>query len=219
MLYIVLLLRTEAWLYICLLCDFRRPTNGVINNRINILWIILRCGISLFHVNMFTLGNGFCEGIVQRRYIHETEAYILQTIFINHYSDVTVNAMTSQIPGVLIVCWAVCLGADQTTHRSSASLAFVRGIHRWPVASPQKRPVTRKMFPFDDAINNIFHCHPLLGICLNNTLETNNDKRETNNNVTQSNISCNNNSMFYQLSVQIILSSFNSEDSQLRHVF
>ena len=35
---------------------------------------------------------------------------------------------------------------------SSASLAFVRGIHRWPVNSPHKWPVTRKMLPFDDVI-------------------------------------------------------------------
>ena len=34
--------------------------------------------------------------------------------------------------------------------QSSASLAFVRGIHRGPVNSPHKWPVTRKMFPFDD---------------------------------------------------------------------
>ena len=32
------------------------------------------------------------------------------------------------------------------------SLAFVRAIHRWPVNSRHKWPVTRKMFPFDDAI-------------------------------------------------------------------
>ena len=32
------------------------------------------------------------------------------------------------------------------------SLAFVRGFHRWPVNSPHKGPVTRKMFPFDDVI-------------------------------------------------------------------
>ena len=37
-------------------------------------------------------------------------------------------------------------------HQSSASLAIVRGIHRWPVNSPNKWPVTRKMFPFDDVI-------------------------------------------------------------------
>ena len=35
-------------------------------------------------------------------------------------------------------------------HHSSASLAFMWGIHRWPVYSPHKGPVTRKMFPFDD---------------------------------------------------------------------
>ena len=42
--------------------------------------------------------------------------------------------------------------SDQRKHQSSASLAFVWGIHRWPVNSPHKWPVTRKMFPFHDAI-------------------------------------------------------------------
>ena len=28
----------------------------------------------------------------------------------------------------------------------------MRGFHRWPVNSPHKGPVTRKMFPFDDVI-------------------------------------------------------------------
>ena len=41
---------------------------------------------------------------------------------------------------------------DQRKHQSSASLAFVRGIHRGPVNSPHKWPVTRKTFPFDDVI-------------------------------------------------------------------
>ena len=43
-------------------------------------------------------------------------------------------------------------GGDQGKHGSSASLAFVRGSHRGLVKSPQKGPVTRKMFPFDDVI-------------------------------------------------------------------
>ena len=43
-------------------------------------------------------------------------------------------------------------GSDQRKHQSSASLVFVRGIHRWPVNSPHKGPATRKMFPFDDVI-------------------------------------------------------------------
>ena len=41
---------------------------------------------------------------------------------------------------------------DQRKHQRSASLALVRGIHWWPVNSPHKGPVTRKMFPFDYAI-------------------------------------------------------------------
>ena len=48
-------------------------------------------------------------------------------------------------------------GEDQRQHQSSAPLAFVRGIHRWPVNSPHKRPVTRKMFPFADVIKVILN--------------------------------------------------------------
>ena len=59
-----------------------------------------------------------------------------------------------QITSISIVCSAVCTGTDQRKHQSSASLAFVRGIHRWPVDSPHREPVTRKMFPFDDVIMN-----------------------------------------------------------------
>ena len=74
------------------------------------------------------------------------------------YSDVIMSAMASQIIGVSIVCSIVCSGIDQRKHQSSASLAFVRGIHRWPVASPHKGPVTRKMFPFDDIIMHSSDC-------------------------------------------------------------
>ena len=62
------------------------------------------------------------------------------------------GAMASQITSLTIVYSNVHSGADQRKHQSSASLAFVRGIHRWPVNSPHKGPVTRKMFPFDDVI-------------------------------------------------------------------
>ena len=70
----------------------------------------------------------------------------------NYYSDVIMSTMASQITGISIVCSTVCSGADQRKHQSSASVVFVRGIHRWPVDSPHKGPVTRKMFPFDDVI-------------------------------------------------------------------
>ena len=62
------------------------------------------------------------------------------------------SAMVSQITGVSIVCSAVGSAADQRKYQSSASLAFVRGTRRRPVNSPHKRPVTRKMFPFDHVI-------------------------------------------------------------------
>ena len=69
-----------------------------------------------------------------------------------NYGDVIMSAMASQITGVSMICSTVCSGADQRKHQSSAPLAFVRGIHRWPVNSPHKGPVTRKIFPFDDVI-------------------------------------------------------------------
>ena len=74
---------------------------------------------------------------------------------IKHYSDVIMGVMVSQITGVTIVYLIVCSGEDQRKHQSSASLVFVRGIHRWPVSSPHKWPVTRKMFPFDAFIMKI----------------------------------------------------------------
>ena len=69
-----------------------------------------------------------------------------------HYSDVIMSAMAFQITGVTIVYSTVYSGPDHRKHQSSASLVFVRGIHRSPVNSPHKGPVTRKMFPFDDVI-------------------------------------------------------------------
>ena len=66
------------------------------------------------------------------------------------------GAMASQITSLTIVYSSVNSGADQRKHQSSASLAFVRGIHRGPVNSLHKGSVTRKMFPFDDVIMKIF---------------------------------------------------------------
>ena len=56
----------------------------------------------------------------------------------------------SQITCVPPVFSTVCSGADQRKCQSSASLAFARGIHRWPTNSPHRGLVMRKMFPFDD---------------------------------------------------------------------
>ena len=67
-----------------------------------------------------------------------------------HYNDVIMSTIASQITSPTIVYWTVYSGTECST-----SLAFVRGIHRWPVNSPHTGPVTRKMFPFDDVIMNM----------------------------------------------------------------
>ena len=66
--------------------------------------------------------------------------------------DVIMAEMASQITSLTSVYSIIHSGADPRKHQSSASLAFVRGIHGIPVNSPHKWPVTRKMFPFDDVI-------------------------------------------------------------------
>ena len=55
-----------------------------------------------------------------------------------HYCDVIMGAVASQITSPTIVYSTVYSDADQRKHKSSASLAFVRGIHQWPVNSPHK---------------------------------------------------------------------------------
>ena len=48
--------------------------------------------------------------------------------------------MASQITSLIIVYSTVYSGADQRKHQSSASLAFVSGIHRWiPCTKGQQR--------------------------------------------------------------------------------
>ena len=86
-------------------------------------------------------------------YIHLTKITICL-----HYNDVIMGAMASQITRLTIVYSTLYSGADQRKHQGSASLAFVRGIHRWPVNSPHKWPVMRKMSPFDDVIIICYIC-------------------------------------------------------------
>ena len=80
--------------------------------------------------------------------------------FCVHCNDVIMSTIASQITSLAIVYSIVYSGADQSKHQSSASLAFVRGIHPGPVNSPHKGPVTRKMFPFDDVIMRCLYCTP-----------------------------------------------------------
>ena len=84
----------------------------------------------------------------------------------SHYGDDIMGAIASQITSLAIVYSTVYSDADQRKHQSSASLAFVWGIHRGrPVKSPHKWPVTRKMFPFDDVIMVVWSWNTLDSIC------------------------------------------------------
>ena len=94
-----------------------------------------------------------------RIYMGLEVAVLMPLIYLNqfHYSDVRMGSMASQTTSLTIVYTTIYSGADQRKHQSSAPLAFVRGIHRGPMNSPHKWPVTRKMFPFDYVI---MYCKP-----------------------------------------------------------
>ena len=109
-----------------------------------------------------------------------------------HCNDIIMDAMASQITSLAIVYATVYSDTDQRKHQSSASLGFVRGIHRSPVNSPHKWSVTWKMVPFDDVIMckgsrvltqravtnvtnryNVFIFYPLRLYCVNPTVQIN----------------------------------------------
>ena len=95
------------------------------------------------------LGSGYAMVKLGAKPFHQ---FVIIQFIAAHYSDAIMGAMASQITSLTIVYSTVYSGADQRKHQSSSSLTFVRGIHRWPVNSPHKWTVTRKMFPFDDII-------------------------------------------------------------------
>ena len=97
----------------------------------------------------------------------------------SHCSDVMMSAIASQITLFTILYLTVYSGTDQRKYQSSASLALVTGIHRWPVNSPHTGSVTRTMFPLMMAswgeiissispmkifLNQIFQLKSLLGV-------------------------------------------------------
>ena len=107
----------------------------------------------MFHPESWTITSLFLAEYIQ------SAPFVLWCI---HYDEVTMGAIASQITSLTIVYSTVYSGVDQSKHQSSASLAFVWGIHRGPVNAPHKWPVTRKMFPFDDVIMDFELCCVLL---------------------------------------------------------
>ena len=74
--------------------------------------------------------------IIQRvRHLTAISLQAVHCLLSVHYSDVIMDAMASHITSLAVVYSTVYTGVDQRKYQSSASLAFVRGIHRWPVNS------------------------------------------------------------------------------------
>ena len=113
--------------------------------------------------NLFITQTGLSfiiKQMLSRQILIQNASTVCQMDHGSHYTDVIIGAIASQFTSLTIVYSIDYSDADQRRHQSSASLAFVREIHRGPVNSPHKWPVTRKMFPFDDVT-----MHPGLPLC------------------------------------------------------
>ena len=117
--------------------------------------MMLQCNIVSHWLGTFTKWSRSMV-IVQWQGNNSVRNTSLLSAYILLYSDIIMSTMVSQITSITIVYSTGYLGADQRKHQRSKSLAFLRGIHWWPVNSPCKGPVTRKMFPFDDVIMSHF---------------------------------------------------------------
>ena len=97
----------------------------------------------------------YCTDLTSSFYSHSysnSYSYISKPMLLYHYNDVIMSTMASQITSITTLYSIIYWSVHQRKHQSSASLTFMRGIHRGPVNSPHKGPVTRKMFPFDEVI-------------------------------------------------------------------
>ena len=135
--------------------SFRMPVGHRMVNRNRDCWKRLKENISDYAVIVCLLiASLFCTLLWMCQFRVVCIFFMLLVIRKGprHYNDGIMTTIASQITSLTIVYSTVYSDADQSKHQSSASLAFVWGIHRGPVNSPHKWPVTRKMFPFDDVI-------------------------------------------------------------------
>ena len=100
--------------------------------------------------------SGVIDDVYEADLAYTIDSRYIALYMILHYNDVIMSAMASQITSLMIVYSTVYSGRSNK-YQSSASLAFVEGIHWWQVNSPQKGWVTRKMLPFDDVIMDSAH--------------------------------------------------------------
>ena len=122
---------------------------------------VIRTNEGLVYWRIYASMSCICM-IAQMRSRHieriEKQSAIIKIVSFHDY-DVIMGTIASHIISPTTVYSTVYSDADERKHQSSAPLAFVWGIHRGPVNSPHKWPVTRKMLPFDDVIM-VWHKHP-----------------------------------------------------------
>ena len=125
-------------------CDIIRVYNEIYFTAKQMKRLKLPC----VYLAKFPVYAKFTPLIPNHRIRYLLTCLVMPNVFVMyHNTDVMMRIMASQITNLTIVYSTVSSGADQRKHQSSASLAFVQGIHRWPVNSPHKWPVTRKMIP------------------------------------------------------------------------
>ena len=125
-----------------------RPFRSHIENT-----LMLNDGYRKYEYRCVYIKRNYCAFVIVTNDNQHPTLYIyIGSVWKSHYGDVVMGAIATQITSLTVVYSTVYSDADQGKHQSSASLAFVWGIHRGPVNSPHKWPVTRKMFPFDDVI-------------------------------------------------------------------
>ena len=92
--------------------------------------------------NVIAPNKYLCQHISQ----HAVHSRNCAAVFLTHYSDVIMNAIGSQITGVLIVCSTVRSGADQRKHQKLRVTGLCEGKPAVTDGFPHKAPVTRKCF-------------------------------------------------------------------------
>ena len=126
----------------------------------------------LIWVSRYNTSQELCSRFIYRRFhpvkvCYNTSESILKNIGYRITQKITLQWRHNERDGVWNHQPHDCLHNRLFRRRklqSSESLAFVPGIHRWPVNSPYKGPVTRKMFSFDDVIMRYCINH-LFNVC------------------------------------------------------
>ena len=98
-------------------------------------------------------------------WVSRTDIYLVVQHMQHHYTDVIITTIASQITSFTLVYLIVYSGADKKKTSKLCVTSHCAGKSPGPVNSPHKWPVTRKMFPFDDYIMQLWTTHHITEPC------------------------------------------------------